>query len=422
MLVQQYLREGSLDSEKILSIDWTNNMMDLGFILGISDKTKIDSKVFQVISSNIRLNNSIRIVSIKRSMESLLPEIEKVIETNKEMCASLIEKFDLICSPISQLKPNLGLLKDTISQTFTLVFKAIVEKCALSGKVTILGLIAHKNSELLNLSCNLTLLTIEELEKLDRHKEISVSESLPIIGKSFEIIHSNKIPPKDVLSILTYNTFSDIMKLPVIIENDVQTIQKFLNEYKDNFTNKQKFSLLKSYTIICKKQGLTPDEGIIKEYEDKKEENKLKDEQWVNINKISFKEEKKVEGENREKNVETNPRVYENKSKKDLGEQVEEGFNQIYYSLEADIKNKKKIEVDELSERLYVVFNISPGILYETIEYYSGIEEKSPTTSLLWRLISKAIKRKNIFRNHEQFSINRNIDRLVDKPRHNSKY
>ena len=422
MLVHQYLHEGGLDSEKLSNVDWTNNMIDLGFVLGISDKTKIDPRVFQVISSNPRLNSSIRLVSIKRWMESLLPAIEKTKETNNEMCSALIEKFDLICSQISQLKSQLGLLKDTISHTLSLAYKALVTKCALSAKVTILGVIAHKYSDLLSFSCTLTHLTIEELEKLDRHKEISVSESLAIIGKSFEIIHSKKIPPKDVLSILAYNTFISIMKNLILRENDVVSIIRYLNEYKENFTPKQKFSLLNNYTIICTKQGIAPDEGIIKEYEDKKEENKSKDDQWVTLSKISLKEGKRNESGHKEKNVETHARVYESRDMRSLEDEVSEKFDEIYFNLESDLRNNMKVDVDELSERLDFVFNLSPKILYGFIEQYSNIEEKTQIKSKLWRLISKAIQKKDLFKKHEKFTINRNIDRLVGKPRQNSNH
>src|SRR5574343_567304 len=112
----------------------------------------------------------------------------------------MIEKFDSIVSPISELRSHYGLLKDSLSQTFTHVFRSILEKCALSSRVTNLGVLAHKFSDLLNSSCTLTLLTIDDLEKLDRYREISASEGLFIIGKSYKIIHTNKIKAGDPLS------------------------------------------------------------------------------------------------------------------------------------------------------------------------------------------------------------------------------
>ena len=413
MIVQQYLKEGKLDTEKLMSIDWTNNMIDLGFILGISEKIKIDQKVLKAISENSRLNPSIRLVSIIRSLESLLPEIEKITDANIELCNSVIEKFDLISIPISQLKFHYGSFKDSITQTFSHVFKSILEKCSSSSKVATLGILAHKNSDLLKISCSLTHLTIEELEKIERHKQISASEGIAIIQKSCEIIHLNKIPVTDSLSILTFNTLASTIKFLTLRENDINSIESLLIRFKDNFTPNQKQSLIINYSSTCSKYGLVPSEGILKEYEEFKqnEENIPK----VEICSSIVQDEEKVQEGNQEVNKDTKERGSDFKFKKNVKQEVSEMFDEIYYWVEESITRGENVDVNELSDKLFKVFKISHNILFELLEYYSRTEKRNQKKSLLWKLISKSIARKDMFWKDQKSLINRNIDRLVEK-------
>ena len=414
MIVHQYLKEGKLDTEKLLSIDWTNHMIDLGFILGISEKIKIDPTVLKSISDNPRLNPSIRLVSIIRSLESLLPELEKITDANTELQNSLIEKFDSISFPISQLKSNYGLFKDSISQSFSQVFKSILEKCSSNIKIATLGILAHKHSDLLKVSCTLTLLTKEELEKIERHKQISASEGLVIIQKSCEIINSNKIPFTDSLSLLTFNTLISIIKFLTLRENDLNTIDSLLIQFKDNFTPNQKQSLIINYSSLCNKYGLIPSEAILKEYEDFKQ-----NEEEIPKNEIcisSIKDEEKDRGGIQE---ETKGRRNDYKNNTNLKDTVSHMFDEIYYWLEDCISRGITVDVTELADKLFKVFKISHKNLFDLMAYYSRTEKYNQKKSLLWRLISKAMAKKNMFLKNEKNIINKNIDILVEKANYN---
>lgn len=393
MLIQRYLNEGILDTKSLQDIDWSNRMLELGFILGVSEKTQIDTKVLESIYLNTRLNSSIRLTSILRSLESFNSKLSSINSKNKELGKNLIDTFDSLSSVIFTLKPQIGSLHDSLSKTFTKTFLTILEKCALSPKLTLLAIQGHKNKDLLQGTHTILDLTLSDYEKLDRLNEISPKETIPIIKKSCEHIFTNKIRANDPLSILTFILFFEILKNPVLSE--IQSVEEILENFKENFSPKQKNRLIEIYLTICSKLNTNPQEGLIKVYKEEGVKKKIHE------NRVE-------EGELKLRKVKLNEEVKEGKK-----EDVESMFADLYYDIETKIVNGKRVDVDDLVNRLKVISEVNEKELYEELEYYSYNETPIRSKSLLWRLISKAISKGNIFTHEERNKINKNIDAIV---------
>jgi hypothetical protein len=350
----------------------------------------------------------------------MTPEIEKVNETDKDTGRQLLMRFDHFATSINHLKDHFGLLKDSISKVFSSTMKKLLEKCSLNHKITLLGIQAFKNSEILDFSPSLQLLSLEDLEKIDRHKEISPGEALSVIGKSCKIINSNKIRAGDPLSILTYNTFYDILKFSNIQENDFQTSQSFLVDFQENFTPKQKKCFFDISSTISKKLGISLNPLILNFSEQKeKSRNQVKEEEWVVRNKVSLKNEENHETAKEEnKGSQAGERKDNGKKGDELENIVAEMFDRFYFELEENLNNKKVVRTEDLGKQLKDINDISSHLLYENLEYYSRIEEKYTGKLLLWKLISKTLHEIRIFNIEQRNVINSNIDRLKDNRRY----
>jgi len=404
MLIQRYLNEGLIDTKILHEIDWSNRMLELGFILGVSEKTQINTKVLESIYLNTRLNPSIRVTSILRSLESLNSKLSSINPKNKELVNNLIDAFDSLSSLILTLKPQIGSLQDSLSKTYTKTFSTLLEKCALSLKLTSVAIQAHKNNDLIQGTHTILFITLLDYEKLDRLNEISPKETIPIIRKSCEHIFTNKLRAGDPLSILTFILFFEILKSPGLRETDVQSVEEVLEIFKANFSPKQKNRLIEVYLSICTKLNTVPQEGLIKTYQEegvkiKKLENRV-EEGKLKLRKVKFDEEVK------EKKVES----------------VELMFEALYYDIEGKLTSGKRVDVDDLVNRLRAISEVNEKELYDELEYYSYNDTPLKSKSLLWRLISKAISNGSIFTHEERNKINKNIDSLVHKSETKRRY
>lgn len=407
MLIQRYLNEGYLDTSTLQDADWTNRMLDLGFILGISEKLEIDPKILQSIYTNVRLNPSIRLTSILRSLDCLKKRLSSLNSEDKDSILSTIQSFDTLSTLIFNLKDSIGQLKEIISNTYTKTFNLILEKCALSLKLTQIGIQGHKNKELLQTPYTLLYLTIPELEKLDHLTETNYKETLPIIKKSCEHIKTNQLKPSDNLSILTFMIFFEILKTSNFTQVDLELVQEILESFQDNFSPKQKTRLSEVYKSICANLNTELNAKIVKDYEVNAKPRK------TNENR----ERRTEEGELKLKVIKASE-----EKKEEVGGSVEELFEKLYYDIENEINGRKRVDVNIVSDRLKAIASVNENELSAELEYYSYNEMPHVNKSLLWRLISKAISLTNLFDHDFRTKLNKNIDRIVMKADRRGKY
>ncbi|OMJ76865.1 hypothetical protein SteCoe_23672 [Stentor coeruleus] len=431
LVLEKYLCDGSLDSEELKEIDWQNNIMTLGLVLGISDKGKVKNEVYMSIARNPRLNPAFRVCSFMRLLEEIKEDIPKTNEMNKMQAGSLISKFIEISDQIFSLKNDITTMKELIKNIYTKTFSDLMTKFCLNSKIVLLAVSGLKNRDVLATECSLFHFSIEELEKLAQYALSDKYKILQILRKGCEIIESQKYRGNEPISIIVFNTLYDSLRFFNFEPEDAIHIETSLMKYQDNFTPKQKTKLLEIYIEICTKLGSKTNDQLLDDYYKKGAAPKSnKRNEAIQEPYIKKSNEAKIDNHSRYQNeikINNPPKNIEKENKKNYYQRPETHDREITFSLvdnllawlKSEIRANKRVELSDLIEKLKESTQISEDLMFERLYELSYNEKSSRDNSLAWKLISKAVSHGNILANDKRRNLNMQIDVIT---RSNKRY
>lgn len=442
LVLEKYLCDGSLNSEELKEVDWQNNIMTIGLVLGISDKGKVKNEVYMSIARNPRLNPAFRVCSFIRLLEEIKDDITKTSENNKIQAGSIISKFIEISDQIFSLKNDVTTMKEHIKKIYTKTFSDLMTKFCLNSKIVFLAVCGLKNRDILATECSLFHFSIEELEKLGQYTLSDKYKILQILRKGCEIIESQKYRGNEPISIIVFNKLYDALRFFSFESDDVTHIETSLMKYQDNFTPKQKTKLLEIYCEICTKLGSKENSQLLDDYykngavpKSNKRNEPVQDPYTKNLNEAKInnpsrnRHEAKTDYPPRklhEPKTENPPKIIEKENKRSFDQRPENHEREMIFSLvdnllawlKSEIRAKKRVELSDLIEKLKESAQISEDIMFERLFELSCNEKSySRDNSLVWRLISKAVSHGNMLGYDKRRDLNIQIDVITGSNR-----
>ncbi|OMJ84257.1 hypothetical protein SteCoe_14680 [Stentor coeruleus] len=413
-ILEKYLCDGSLNSEDLKGIDWQNNIMTLGLVLGISEKGKVKSEIYMAIAKNPRLNSAFRVFSFMRLLEEIKEEAILITEKHKSDAADLILRFREISDQISILKHEVTTMKEHIGYVYTKTFTELISKCYFCIKIPLLAICGLKNQDLLMADTIIFQFTVGELEKLNQYENANKEEVLQILRKGWEIVKTQKDLKNEPMSFIIYNITFEILNSQIFIP-EIKTIASFLLDLKENFSPKQKKYLIEKYKKICSTQRTEINSQLLEEY--------TQDIQKSNKDSPKVNEQEEILDNSFENSENEKKIVTESETKIDL-----EGINKnnkfeakrlakdTVNFLRTEIKFGRKVDVNIVVDKLKESSKFSKEWMYDEL-YYMSYHEKyySKENALVWKLISKALSLANLLTSREKRDFNINIDYILDR-------
>lgn len=413
-ILEKYLCDGSLNSEDLKGIDWQNNIMTLGLVLGISEKGKVKSEIYMAIAKNPRLNSAFRVFGFMRLLEEIKEEAALVTEKHKDDAADLIVRFREISDQIFILKHEVTTMREYIGYIYTKTFTELMAKCFFSIKIPLLAICGLKNQDLLMADSLLFQFSVGELEKLNQYENSNKEEVLQILRKGWEIVRTQKNLKNEPISFIIYNIIFEILNTQIFLP-EIKITASFLLELKENFSQKQKKDLIEKYKKICSTQRTEINSQLVEEYTQDVQK-PIKDSPKVN------KEEETPEN-TFENSISESKLITESEVKNDSQEikknnkfEARRSAKETVYFLRSEIKAGRKTDINVIIDKLKESSKFSKNWMYEELYYLSYNERVfNKDNALVWKIISKALALGNLLNQNEKRDFNINVNYILER-------
>lgn len=411
-ILEKYLCDGSLNSEDLKGIDWQNNIMTLGLVLGISEKGKVKSEIYMAIAKNPRLNSAFRVFGFMRLLEEIKEEAALVTEKHKDDAADLIVRFREISDQIFILKHEVTTMKEHIGYVYTKTFTELMSKCFFSIKIPLLAICGLKNQDLLMADSLLFQFSVGELEKLNQYENANKEEVLQILRKGWEILRTQKNLKDEPTSFIIYNILFEILNTQIFLP-EIKTIASFLLELKENFSQKQKKNLIEKYKKICSTQRTEINSQLIEEFT--QDVQKSKDSPKANKEEIP---ENPIENSKIDSKIITESEVKNDseQNKKNNKFEARRLAKETVYYLRSEIKAGRKTDINVIIDKLKESSKFSKDWMYEELYYLSYNERVyNKDNALVWKIISKSLTLGNLLNQKEKRDFNINVNYILER-------
>lgn len=238
--VDRFILDENLEDFELENLDCSE--LFLGILLGNLEKIKINSKFCRSLASNHSVNQTVKVVFLKKIIQKLLSEFSAIDKNNNYLVKDLIGQFNEAANILVDVFNYLGELKDVIGSLYNKVFRLLLTKFSVHENLVSVPIHSYRLKDLLNLRSSFFLLSIEDLEIFQSKAFNNTQATFNILEKSCGIVEVNHLEPKDELSIITFNTFYNFLNflLDQNIDFDYRKIVNLLIAHEANFTYRQK--------------------------------------------------------------------------------------------------------------------------------------------------------------------------------------
>jgi hypothetical protein len=392
--LENIIRKEPLVESDFESLDWDNNPVALGFLLGHANSPVISKDLLLTALHSKSVPPFCRaflVVSLLTSLNRQAKELYNTQEIGRKNgkkndpfreITELLEILIGIAFHLQEILNTSGELAETIIQTYSSLLDYAL--CSFGSNDSIIKLVnaLYPFKNILKVEHIIFELTYEEIQKLARWTDETASEITKIVGKGYSIVQRKSAKTGNALSIICFNTFVACLRSGKHFDRlTLVEVDQILIKYISCFSDKQKIRFSETYNILCQKNRLEQNEEVRKGLQ-------------VGVHEKNRQNEYRIKRGDRPNTMVSNRnyRRVENNEDRVAANSVKKETTDLITEMRKSIKEKEYVDQEMLVDRLIYLSNRSQSALFEILRNFSYYEKIYSIESIsLWTTILEGV-------------------------------